>query len=108
MKVNYPFKYYFLAVNDVLDGIFVKDLELIRLGTDAFLRAFNKNKRLESILNSKELILTYKFADAENRILVGENPDKIYSPYPMGVSPNEHRRIIRNYLKEQVINNLAI
>lgn len=88
------FKSYFEAANKILDGMPVKNLDEIR-------RECNK-QFLENNIHygyNAKLILANFVADAENRILLGESPEKIYL---FNGNPKNFREKSRKILEEAI------
>lgn len=67
------FKPYFKAANKIIKGMPVENLDEIRQRCN---KKFLENKTYYGY--DKKLILASFIADAENRILFGESPEKIY------------------------------
>ncbi len=92
-------KPYFEAARRILDGTAVKNLEEIRQECN---KQFLENNIYYGY--DKKLVLTSFIADAENRILLGESPEKIYlfNGEPEGFR-KQGRKILEEVIKEYLV-----
>lgn len=88
------FKKYFETANKILNGTPAKNLDEIRQECNKQFLENNIHYRYD-----ERLILASCIADAENKILLGENPDKVYL---FNAEPKSFRETGRKILEEVI------
>lgn len=90
---------YFEAVKNILDGTYVKNLEKLRLKhNDSIIKKYSLSSAKRKMYTPESTLVSF-FADAENEILLGKNPNEIYS---ISKTPEEFRESGRQILENWV------
>jgi hypothetical protein len=93
---------YIVAVKQILDGNPVKELDDIRQQcNEAFLKAVSPEVPEQAKSYTPEAIIVSFVADAENKILLGDDPAEAYSGFK-GLEPAEFRQRGRKVLEHTV------
>ena len=99
MNSHIFFKQYFEAANEILNGTPIKNLDEIRQKCN---KQFLENNIYYGL--NQKLILASFIDDAENKILLGKNPEKIYlfNGDPKSFRENS-RKLLEEIIKEYSI-----
>jgi hypothetical protein len=93
---------YFEAVKQILDGNPVRELDDIRQRcNETFLKTTSLEISDQERDYSAEIVVASFIADAENKILLGANPHKVYSGFK-GLASNDFRQRGRVILEHTV------